>query len=163
MWSDTLLALERAHLVWLGVWGIANLVLGGGVFLALTWRGAGKAGTGTGAQAECQGKRDAPLLRYFALQMALWGAAEVVFVALRWYWLAERDFTGAMHLAFLLRIAVGVEVAVIVFGVTLAIAGWLITRRLALLGTGMGIIIQGAVLLALDTSLLRHVLGGGAG
>lgn len=141
MWSDTLLALERLHLERLAVWAGASAILGTILLGALVLRRA-----------------RAPLLFHFAVQTALWGAAELALAAVRWRTLAARDYTGAFRLAWSLRVAMGAEIACVVVGVTLAGAGWAITRRLSTVGAGGAIVVQCAALLLLDASLLARIV-----
>jgi hypothetical protein len=138
--SDVLFALERGHLVQLALWSGASGVLGAIVLGILIVR-----------------RVQAPLVEHFALQMLLWGAAELTLAMLWWRELAARDAAGAARLLFALRLAVGAEVACIALGATLAIAGWTLTRRLALLGAGAAVVVQGAALLVLDAALLMRV------
>jgi hypothetical protein len=140
--SDTLFALEQHHLVQLALWSGASLALGVLLLVLLRIRRA-----------------EAPLLTHFALQMTLWGAGELVLAALWWHDLAARDFAGAVRLTTFLRFAIVAEVACLVLGATLAIAGWTLTRKLAALGAGVAVVVQCAALLALDAALLARMAG----
>lgn len=141
MWSDTLLALEQLHLERLGVWAAASALLGAALLALVVLRRA-----------------RAPLLFHFAVQTALWGAAELAFAGLRWRALAPRDYDGAVRLATALRVGMGAEVACLIIGATLAGAGWAITRRLSTVGAGIAMIVQCAALLLLDASLLHRIV-----
>jgi hypothetical protein len=140
--SDTLYALERSHLVQLGLWSGASLALGVVLLAILRMR-----------------RSHAPLLTHFAIQMALWGAAELLLTTLWWQHLAARDFAGASRLTTFLRLAAVAELACLALGATLAIAGWTITRRIGTIGAGTAVVVQSAALLALDVLLLTRVAG----
>ncbi|HEU4642352.1 MAG TPA: hypothetical protein VFS44_07835 [Gemmatimonadaceae bacterium] len=141
MWSDTLLALERLHLERLAAWAGVSAILGTILLGVLVLRRA-----------------RAPLVFHFAVQTALWGAAELLLAALRWRALAERDYAGAVRLAWSLRVAMGAEAICLIVGLTLAGVGWAITRRLATVGAGGAIVVQCAALLVLDASLLARIV-----
>lgn len=64
MWADTLLALERGHLLRLALWG-GGSVLAGSALLA--WLALAH--------------RVAPLVRHFAIQCAAWGLVDLAIVA----------------------------------------------------------------------------------
>jgi hypothetical protein len=133
MWSDTLLAVERAHLLRLLVWAGISVVLGTAVYAALTVRRAGS-----------------PLLRQFAIQTLAWGLVNLAIAGASILRLAERDFASATRLDRMLWLSAGLDLGIILVGVTLGLAGWVLARRLALVGAGMGVIVQGAGLLVLD-------------
>ena len=141
MWSDTLLAFERLHLERLMIWAGASALLGAALLAVLVAR-----------------RTRAPLVFHFAAQTAMWGAVELSFAAFRWRGLAERDYIGAVRLAWSLRMGIGTEVAVVILALTLAGAGWVITRRLSTVGAGVAIAAQGAALLLLDASLLGRIV-----
>jgi hypothetical protein len=133
MFADDLLALERAHLLRLLVWGGACVLLGTLVLAALAARRA-----------------DSPLLKHFALQTAGWGAVDLALAGWGLRGLHLRDYDGAMELARTLWLALGIDVGFIAAGVTIAVLGWLLGRRLAPVGAGVGVVVQGAALLVLD-------------
>jgi hypothetical protein len=133
MFADDLLALERAHLLRLLVWGGACVLLGTLVLAALAARRA-----------------DSPLLKHFALQTAAWGAVDLALAGWGLRGLHLRDYDGAMELARTLWLALGIDVGFIAAGVTIAVMGWLLGRRLAPVGAGVGVVVQGAALLVLD-------------
>jgi hypothetical protein len=140
MWSDTLLLAERAHLMRLVLWGASSVLAGTGLLTALAARRA-----------------HAPFLTHFAIQTAAWGAVDLVRAAVAWRHLAERDLRGATRLANLLWLNTGLDVGYIGAGATLAVAGWVLGRRLGAVGGGVGIIVQGAALLVLDVRFLAVV------
>jgi hypothetical protein len=137
MWSDTLLLAERAHLTRLVLWGASSVLAGTGLLATLGARRA-----------------HAPFLTHFAIQTAAWGVVHLARAAFAWRRLAERDLMGATRLANLLWLNTGLDVWYIGAGVTLAIAGWVLGRRLGAVGGGVGIVVQGVALLVLDIRFL---------
>jgi len=143
MWADTLLALERDHLLRLLVWGGASIALGTvvlGLLAVLARRG------GTSA-----------LLRHFAIQQVVWGL-----VVATEAWRADRrlelrDVTGYVALDRSLWLNVGLDVGFMGIGVTLALTGWLLARRQALVGAGTGVVVQGIALCVFHLILAGHL------
>lgn len=142
MWSDTLLALERAHLLRVALWG-GGSVLAGSLLLALL---AVRGRLGTSA-----------LVKHFAIQTAAWGAVDLALVALAWRGLALRDHAGATRLDRLLWLNLGLDVGYVGVGVTLALTAWLLGRRLGGVGAGLAIVTQGLALFLLDLVLVRRI------
>ena len=140
LFSDTLLALERAHLLRLGAWGAACVLLGSALLAALAVRRAGS-----------------PLLRHFAIQTAAWGAIDLAFVALGWRGLRLRDYESAASLDRFLWLNLGLDVGYVAVGVTLAVCAWTLGRRLGGVGAGIGVVVQGLALLALDAAFARQL------
>ncbi|MDF1504461.1 hypothetical protein [Roseisolibacter sp. H3M3-2] len=142
MWSDTLLALERAHLLRLALWGGASVLVGSLVLalLALRGRAAGS-----------------PLPRHFAVQTAAWGAIDLAIVAWAWPRLALRDHAAAQSLDRFLWLNLGLDAGYVGVGATLALSAWALGRRLGGVGAGLGIVIQGAALLVLDLILVQQI------
>ena len=142
MFADTLLALERAHLLRLALWG-AGSVLAGSLLLALVAlrRAAG----------------DPALLRHFAIQTAAWGAVDLAIAAWAARGLALRDAAGAQQLDRILWLNLGLDVGYVGVGVTLALCGWRLARRAELVGAGLGVAVQGAALFLLDLVLVRQI------
>ena len=64
MWADTLLALERGHLLRLALWGGASVLAGS---LIVAWLAVRRV--------------DAALLRHFAIQTAAWGVIDLAICA----------------------------------------------------------------------------------
>ena len=133
MWSDTLLALERAHLLRLLVWGGMSVIAGTGVFAGVTIR-----------------RHDSPLLRAFAIQIGAWGLVILALAGMRFMRLADRDLGSAAQLDRMLWLSVGLDIGLILVGLTLASTGWLLGRRLGSVGAGIGIVVQAVGLLVLD-------------
>jgi hypothetical protein len=137
MWADTLLALERGHLLRLLVWALTSILVGTAV---MAW--------------SIVRRQDAPMLRHFAIQMAAWGAVDAAIVAWGWQGLALRDFAAAQRLVNFLWLNTGLDVGYIAVGVTLALLGWRWGQRLGAIGAGLGVIVQGLALTLLDVRLI---------
>jgi hypothetical protein len=140
MWADTLLSAERVLLLRLLTWGALSVLAGTGILAWLRLR-----------------SRSSALLEHFAVQMAGWGGVELAFVALSWRALAPRDLAGATRLDRLLWLNAGLDVGYVLVGVSLAITGWKLGRRLGLVGAGIGVVVQGAALLLLDLLLASQI------
>jgi hypothetical protein len=142
MWADTLLAAEKAHLMRVLVWALTSVLAGTAVLAVLVvrrWRSA--------------------LLSAFAIQTIGWGVFEAVVAIVALLGLVPRDLSAATQLDQHLRVETGLDMGCIAIGVTLALTTYGLThgRRLGGVGAGLGIIVQGAVLLALDTRFLALV------
>ena len=137
MWSDTLLAVERAHLLRLLVWAGTSVIVGTGVYAALMLRRSGS-----------------PLLRHFAIQTVAWGVVNLGIAGSAIARLAERDFASVTRLDRMLWLSTGLDFGIILVGATLAITGWTLGRRLAVVGAGIGVLVQGAGLLVLDIGFI---------
>jgi hypothetical protein len=140
MWADTLLSAERALLVRLLAWGALSVLAGTAILAWLRVRG-----------------RSSALLAHFAMQMAGWGVVELAFVALSWRSLAARDLSAATRLDRLLWLNAGLDMGYVLAGVSLAITGWKLGRRLGVVGAGIGVVVQGAALLLLDLQLASQI------
>ena len=140
MWADTFLAIERAHLLRVGAWGGACMVVGTLLLALLAAR-----------------RRRSPLVFHFALQTAAWGAVDLAIAAVAWQRLALRDHAGATRYDRLLWLNLGLDVGYVAVGVTLALTGWILGRRLAPVGAGLGVTLQGAALIALDAIVLARI------
>jgi hypothetical protein len=133
MWSDTLLALERAHLLRFLLWGGMSIVAGTGLLAWIT-----------------MSRYRSVLLRAFAIQTAAWGLIVLTIAGMRLLRVEDRDLGAATLLDRMLWLSVGLDIGLIVAGITLAVAGWTIGRRLAAVGAGVGIVVQATGLLVLD-------------
>jgi hypothetical protein len=133
MFSDTLLLAERAHLNRILVWGAASVIVGTLLLAFVTARRVGS-----------------PLLLHFAVQTAAWGAIDLVIALVARRGLALRDVSGATRLDRFVWFNNGLDVGYVAVGLTLAIVGWQLGRRLGLVGAGVGIVVQGLALLVLD-------------
>jgi hypothetical protein len=141
VWSDTLLAAEREHLLRLIVWGVASVLIGLALVGLLRMR-----------------RTHAPLLSHFALQSAAWGAINVALASWAWRGLAPRDFARATALDRLLWLNLGLDVGYVGVGIAIVVTGWVLGRRLGLVGAGLGVVVQGLALFILDI-LFVSVLG----
>lgn len=133
MWSDTLLAAERAQLLRVGAWGAASLLAG---TLVLAWLALRRA--------------HSSLLQHFAVQTAVWGLAVLAAASLLRRSSALRDFAGAVRLEHAVVLGAGLATGVVAAGTVLALAGWALGRRAGALGAGVGVATQGLALLLLD-------------
>ena len=133
MWSDTLLTLERAHLLRLLLWGGMSVVAGTGLLAWIT-----------------MSRYESTLLRGFAGQTAAWGLVVMAVAGMRLLRIADRDLTAATVLDRMLWLSVGFDGGLIIAGATLAVAAWTIGRRLGAVGAGVAIAVQATGLLVLD-------------
>jgi hypothetical protein len=143
VFADTFLALERSHLLRLAAWGAACLLLGTLLAATLLVR-RGRGG-------------ESPLLKHFAIQTAAWGAVDLAFAAAGWRSLRLRDHAAAASLERLLWLNLGLDVGYVAVGATLALTAWLLGRRLGPVGAGLGIVLQGLALLALDALFAARI------
>ena len=133
MWADTLLAAERAHLLRLATWAMASVVTGTALLALLRVQ-----------------RRVSPVLSHFALQVVAWGAIELLLAWIARSMLALRDMSGARSLERALWFNTGLDAGYVAVGLMLAVSGWVMGRRLAAVGAGTGIVVQGLALFALD-------------
>ena len=140
MWADTLLAAERAHVIRLLVWGGGSLVAGTAL---LAWLRAGR--------------RRSALLEHFGLQTAAWGAVELSLGLILRGSLAARDLSGATRLDRFLWLNVGLDGGYLLVGATLVVTGWLLGRRMGMVGAGIAVVLQGIALALLDLVLASQI------
>src|SRR5215217_190342 len=133
MWADTLLAVERAHLTRLIVWGGASLLVGAALLGLMRLRGHRSA-----------------LLDHFGIQTAAWGAIDLVLALAGLRRLELRDLAGATRLDRFLWLNIGLDVGYVLVGLTLLAVGWRVARRPGLVGAALGVIVQGTGLAVLD-------------
>lgn len=133
MWADTILAAERQHLLRLLLWAGLSIIAATAVALTITVRRA-----------------KSPLLVHFAAQMAIWGTIAGAVAALRFRSLALRDLSGAARLERLVWLNIGLDAGWVVAGAVLAISAWILARRLAVVGAGVAIVVQGLALLIIN-------------
>ena len=137
MWADALFLAERNHLLRLAAWGAACALAGTLLVLLLTVR-----------------RVRSPLVLHFAIQTGAWGLVDLVVALVGWRGLAYRDLGGFTQLDRLLWLNLGLAVGYVAVGLALAVTGWRLDRRLALVGAGLGVVVQGLALLVLDAYLL---------
>ena len=140
MWSDTLYAMERTHLLRIAAWGAASVLVGTTLLALLAIR-----------------RIRSPLLQHFAIQLAAWGAIDLLLVGMGWRGLALRDLAGAAALDRMLWLNVGLSAGYVAVGVTLAACAWSLGRRLGGVGAGLGVAIQGLALLVFDLSTVLAI------
>lgn len=133
MWSDTLLAAERSHLIRIAIWAFTSAVLGTAFVTVIAVR-----------------RVNAPILSWFAIQTLVWGSLELVITAARWSTLSMRDVSGATRLDRLTWFGIGVDVGIVGAGLTAALLAWRFTRNFRAFGGGLGVVVQGLGLLVLD-------------
>ena len=140
MWADTLLAMERAHLLRLLVWGAASLLMGSALVAFLRLRGHRSA-----------------LLDHFGIQSALWGAIDLVLALWGLHRLELRDLASATRLDRFLWLNVGLDAGYMMVGLTLLVIGWRAPRRPGLVGAGLAVLVQGSALALLDLLLAGRI------
>lgn len=140
MWADSLQLAEQQHLIRLFIWSEASVLLGGVMLAVLLWR-----------------RIDAPMLRHFAIQTAAWGGVELLIAFLAWKGLGIRDHAAAVRLDRTIWLNIGLAVGYVGVGVTLVVLGWRATRRSGLVGAGLGIALQGAMLGLLDFAFAQQI------
>jgi len=133
MWSDTLLAAERSHLIRVVIWAVTSAVLGTTVVMIIAGR-----------------RMSAPIALWFAIQTLVLGSVELIMAAARWSALSMRDVSGATRLDRLTWFAIGIDVGMVAAGVTAVVMAWRFTRNLRAFGGGLGVVVQGLGLLVLD-------------
>lgn len=140
MFADTLLHAEQMHLFRLMVWAGGSVILGTLVFVVLAWR-----------------RPSTTLLRHFGVQMVVWGVLELAYVAWAWHGIGLRDVAGATRLDRLVWLNLGLDVGAVGLGMTTALIGWRLGRRLSLLGAGVGILLQGVALFLINAQLAASI------
>jgi hypothetical protein len=133
MWSDTLLAAERSHLIRVAIWAATSAALGMAFVTIITIR-----------------RLIAPIVLWFAIQTLVWGSLELIVSAARWHTVSMRDISAAARLERLTWLGVGLDVGLVAVGVATILLAWTPRRRLGAFGGGLGIIVQGLALLVLD-------------
>jgi hypothetical protein len=133
VWADTLLRAEQQHLLRLLFWAGLSVVAGTCVAATLRLR-----------------RIRSPLLVQFAGQMAGWGVVIGAIAAVEWSRAHLRDVSGAARLERVLWMNVGFDVGYVGVGMVLAVSAWLLARKMAPVGAGIGIVVQGLALLLID-------------
>lgn len=133
MFADTLLRAQQLHLLRLLAWGGGSVVAGTTVLIILRWRDV-----------------LAPLLQYFAFQLIGWGAVELACVNWMYRGLTMLDVSGATHLDRMVWLNLGLDLGTVAVGGSIALLGWWFGRRLPAVGTGIGIVLQGAALFLIN-------------
>jgi hypothetical protein len=103
----------------------------------------------------------APIVSHFAMQTLAWGIIELAVVAAMWRGLTMRDVSGATRLDRLTWFNAGLDLGIVGIGIGLALAGWMAGRQLRLIGSGLGVVVQGLALLVINltfTSALARLV-----
>lgn len=140
-WADTLLQNEQLHLLKLLVWAAISVAGGTGVVAVLRVR-----------------RLDSPLLLHFGVQTAAWGAVNLAIALWARGGVGLRDLTATVALDRFVWLNIGLDVGYIAIGTTLALCGWMLGRRLGLVGAGLGIVVQGLALTLLDLQLSTAIV-----
>ena len=140
MWSDTLLAAERLHLIRVAVWAAASAMIGTTIVTAIALR-----------------RLKAPIVTWFAIQTLAWGSIELVATAVRWFSMGMRDVSAATRLDRLTWFTAGLDVGLIGVGFVTAVIAWSASRRLGTFGAGLGVMVQGLGLLVLDLTFAANL------
>jgi hypothetical protein len=140
MWADTLLTLERAHLLRLVLWGGASLLVGSALLAVLRVRRYGSS-----------------LLEHFGIQTALWGTVDLALALLGLQRLELRDLAGATRLDRFLWLNIGLDAGYVMVGITLLVFGLRAPRRPGVVGAGLAVVVQGAALVLLDLVLAAQI------
>lgn len=140
-WADTLLQMEQLHLLKLQVWAVLSIVAGSGILALLRVR-----------------RTESPLLSHFAIQSAAWGVVDLGIVLWARQGLHLRDLADAVTLDRFVWLNIGLDVGYVAVGVTLALLGWRLGRRLGLVGAGLGVVLQGLALTVLDLQLAAAIV-----
>lgn len=91
-----------------------------------------------------------PLLKHFAIQMAAWGVAVAAIAGIRWHTVGLRDLSGAARLEHLVWMTIGLEAGYVAVGAALALSAWFIAKRMAVVGAGVAVMVQGLALLLIE-------------
>lgn len=140
-WADSLLHVEQLHLLKLVIWATCSILTGTALFALIRIRRA-----------------DSPLLAHFAIQSTAWGAVDLAIALWAHRGLALRDFESAVALDRFVWFNIGLDLGYVAVGATLALLGWRATRRLGLVGAGLGVIVQGLALTVLDLQLAAGIV-----
>lgn len=139
-WADTVQYAERTHLLLLLTWGVSSVLLGS---LTLAWL-------------RSRGWQSA-LLQQFATQVVLWGMVESTIAFVLWRRIALRDLAGATRLDRMVWLGIGLDIGFVLAGLALIWSGSRDRQRPGLIGTGAGVVLQGAALAALHLTLAAHI------
>lgn len=140
-WADDLLLVEQFHLLKLLVWAALSIMTGSALLAMLRIRRA-----------------DSPLLAHFAIQSVAWGAVDLAIALWAERGLALRDLEAAVALDRFVWLNIGLDLGYVAVGATLALLGWRASRRLGLVGAGLGVIVQGLALTVLDLQLAAGIV-----
>jgi hypothetical protein len=140
MWGDTLFAIERLHLLRLLAWSAASIIAGTTILVVTLLRRA---------------RPD--LLRAFAVQCAAWGVLVLALAGARFMVQTIPDLATATWIERFAWLQAGLYTGLIITGVAIAATGWRAGRSLSAVGTGAGVMVQGAGLLVFDLLLVAQI------
>lgn len=140
-WADALLAAERVAITKLAFWALASILAGSLLLAAIRIRA-----TAT------------PLLLHFGIQLVAWGVVEGAWAFWSRRGLVLRDLGGAVALDRAVWLHVGLDIGTVAVGAAIAICGWRLGRRLAAVGAGLAVALQGAALALLHLQLAAQVV-----
>lgn len=140
-WADSLLQVEQFHLLKLFAWAAVSVVTGSALLAMLRVR-----------------RVESPLLMHFAVQSVAWGAVDMAIALWAGRGLVLRDLEAAVALDRFVWFNIGLDVGYVAVGATLALLGWRATRRMGLVGAGLGVIVQGLALTVLDLQLAAGIV-----
>jgi hypothetical protein len=140
VWADTLFRAEQQHLLRL-----------------LLWSGLSILGGTTAATTVAVRRIKSPLLVHFAIQMTAWGIVIGAIAGLGWRGAHFRDVSGAARLERFVWMSMGLDVGYVAVGAVLAITAWRLAKRIAVVGAGTAIVVQGLALLLIDLQLAAVV------
>lgn len=133
MWADTFLQAEQQHLLRLLLWSGLSIVAATAVAVLLVARNVRSA-----------------LLKHFAVQTGVWGVAIGLIATVEWRSLHLRDLSGMTRVERVLWLSLGLDIGFVAIGIAVALTAWLLARRMAFIGAGTAIIVQGMALLVID-------------
>lgn len=140
-WADALLQVEQLHLLKLLAWAILSVLTGSVLLALLRMR-----------------RVESSLLSHFAIQAIAWGAVDLAIALWAHRGLALRDLESAVALDRFVWFNIGLDVGYVAVGATLAALGWRSSRRLGLVGAGLGVVVQGLALTVLDLQLASGIV-----
>lgn len=140
-WSDALFDVERLHVLKLLLWGALSVGVGTALFAFVRVR-----------------RIESALIRHFAVQSAAWGLIDIAIATLARRGIHLRDLASAVSLDRFVWLNIGLDVGYFAVGMTLAITGWTLGRRLGLVGAGAAVIVQGLALAVLDLQLAASIV-----
>lgn len=103
-------------------------------------------------------RSQSPLLSQFATQCAAWGVAILAMSSWSLHGLTLRDLGAAIALDRSVWFTIGLSLGFVALGAVLAGIGWATGRRLALVGGGLGIVVQGLALLVLHLQFVATLV-----
>jgi len=132
--SEQTFILLHQHLIRLGIWALFSIVFGVVILLA---------------------KRQNLAAQHFSVQFIVWGLIDGIIVLFGLRDNSRPDLVAAIKLREFLWLNEGLDVGYVAVGITLIIVGrWSKVNSASLIGAGLGVMIQGFLLLLLDGLLL---------